>query len=489
MVEAHGTGTTLGDPIEAQALLATYGQGRRGGRPLWLGSVKSNIGHTQAAAGVAGRDQDGAGDAARAAAADAARRRAVAARRLVGGRGAAADRAGAVAAAASVPRRAGVSSFGISGTNAHVILEEPPLPEAEPPLAAEEPPLPATGSLAVGSLGAAGGELGVPALEGVPALGVVPWLVSGRSEVAVRAQAGRLRAYLQAHLELEPRDVAYSLATARAQHSRRAAVVAGDREGLLGGLAALAEGGSAGSVCEGRVAAGKTAFMFTGQGAQRPGMGAGLYEAFPGFRVAFDEVCVELDGRLGRSLREVVFAVEGSPEAVLLDGTEFTQAALFALEVALARQLQEWGVRPDLLIGHSIGEVVAAYLAGVFSLADACTLVAARGRLMGALPEGGAMLAVEASEEEVVQSLDGLASRVALAAVNGPRAVVLSGDEEAVEELGGVWRERGRRVKRLRVSHAFHSPRDGGDARGVRGGGGRACACAAADPGGLQPDR
>jgi acyl transferase domain-containing protein/acyl carrier protein len=456
-VEAHGTGTLLGDPIEAQALIATYGQERRDG-PARVGSIKSNIGHAIAASGVAG-----------------VIKMALALRHELLPQTLHVDEpsphvdwsAGKVRLltepepwpAGERPRRAGVSSFGISGTNAHVILEEAP----------RRFPAPLT------SRGDHDPD--------VPALGVLPWLVSGRSELALRAQAERLRTHLAAHPELQPLDVALSLATARAQHEWRAAIVAGDREGLLAGLSALSRGEPAGSVLEGRAATGRTAFMLSGQGAQHAGMGAELYKAFPSFRKALDEVCAELDRsretlasdlsrgtlasgakprfdrHLGRPLLEIVFAAEGSPEAALLDETELTQPALFAFEVALARLLEAWGVKSDLLLGHSVGELVAAHLAGVFSLADACTFVVARGCLMGELPEGGAMLAVEASEEEAAESLGGLKARLALAAVNGPRAVVFSGDAEAVQELSGVWRERGRKVTRLRVSHAFHSQR------------------------------
>ncbi len=428
-IEAHGTGTRLGDPIEAQALLATYGQ-ERADDPVRVGSIKSNIGHALAASGMAGVLKMTL----------ALRHGLLPATLHVDAPSPEVDwSAGAVRLLTEAepwlegerPRRAGISSFGISGTNAHVILEEAPRAAAEsstPDLAPQ-----------------------------APALEVLPWLVSARGEVALRAQAERLRTHLKAHPEIEPRDAARSLATTRAQHEWRAAIVAGDRDGLLAGLAALVSGEPAGSVVEGRVAVGKTAFVFTGQGAQHAGMGAELHEALPLFRSAFDEICAELDAHLGRSLQDVVWAAEGSPQAALLDETELTQAALFAFEVALARQLEAWGMKPDLLIGHSIGEVVAAHLAGVLSLADACTLVAARGRLMGALPAGGAMLAVQASEQEVARDLEGFASRLTIAAVNGPRAVVVSGEATAVEELADVWRERGRKITRLRVSHAFHS--------------------------------
>jgi len=415
-VEGHGTGTSLGDPIEAQALLATYGQERPHG-PLYLGSVKSNIGHTQAAAGIAGVIKMVQ-----------ALRHGILPRSLrcdepsphvdwsvgeiellsspVSWRGG--DRV----------RRAGISSFGISGTNAHVIVEE--APDAEEALGAvPEAPLP-----------------------------VIPLLVSARSDAALAAQAGRLREWLLDCGELEAIDVASSLATARAQMERRAVVTGADREELLAGLAALAAEEPAAGVVTGEVRAGKTAFLFTGQGAQWPGMGGALSAAFPVFADALDEVCTELDRHLDRPLKEVLL----SDDPALLGRTEFTQTGLFALEVALFRLFASWGVRPELMIGHSVGELVAAHVSGVFSLEDACTLVAARGRLMGALPEGGAMLAVEASEDE----LD-LGDGLSLAGVNGPRAVVLSGALTAIEAAETLWRDRGRKTSRLKVSHAFHS--------------------------------
>jgi polyene macrolide polyketide synthase len=320
------------------------------------------------------------------------------------------------------PRRAAVSSFGVSGTNAHLILEEAPSTEAPE----ERSELPA-----------------------------LPFPISAHSEHALRAQADRLHGWVAERHELEPVDVAFTLATTRARLERRAAIVGSDREELLEELAKLARG-EAGAV-EGAKSSGKTAVMFTGQGAQWAGMGAELYERYPRFAEALDAVCAEIDPKLERPLKELMFAEKGSGEAELLDRTEYTQAALFAIEVALYRLFEAWGLRPDYLIGHSIGELVAAHVVGMLSLADACALVAARGCLMGTLPEGGGMLAISATEDEVAESLKDYEGRLSLAAVNAPRAVVVSGELEALDQLEPVWKERGANTKRLRVSHAFHS--------------------------------
>ncbi|WP_405957178.1 type I polyketide synthase [Streptomyces phaeochromogenes] len=492
-VEGHGTGTKLGDPIEAGALLATYGQQRAPEQPpLWLGSVKSNLGHTQAAAGVAGVIK--MVQAMRHAELPATLHAETPSPHVdwASGRVELLTAARPWPSSPDRPRRAGVSAFGIGGTNAHVILEEAPavqevapavhevaLADREVASAVREAPLAppmdrrqpartakhaetaehAEPTEHVETVGAADTAGTTP----LPRLPRLPWLLSGADEHALRGQAQRLAAELTARpaalTPADSADIALSLAVSRSALTHRAAIAPG--EGELAGLRALAEGERAHGIAQGIADPGiRTAFLFTGQGAQRVGMGRELAEAFPAFATAFDEVCKALDGRLERPLRTVVFAQDGSPDAALLDRTDFTQAALFAFEVALFRLLESWGVRPDFLAGHSVGELAAAHVAGVLDLSDAAALVAARGRLMQALPEGGAMVALYAAEDEVGAVLTdlGLTDRVAIASVNGPRSVVISGVRDAVLAVADVFAERGQRTVRLRVSHAFHSP-------------------------------
>ncbi|MEU3984586.1 beta-ketoacyl synthase N-terminal-like domain-containing protein [Streptomyces sp. NPDC026672] len=441
-VEAHGTGTRLGDPIEATALLNTYGQDRPAERPLLLGSLKSNIGHTQAAAGVGGVIKMVQ-----------AMRHGLLPRTLH------VDRptplvdwdSGSVRLLTQQhdwpdtgqPRRAAVSAFGFGGTNAHVILEQAPVagdvPDGEP----------------------APASVSVPA----PAPAVLPWLLSAKSETALRGQARRLLAHLDDHPGHAPGhhlDLAHSLATTRTVFRHRAVVLVADHDGLVAGARALAAGEGAPGVARGEAGSGRTAWLFTGQGAQRPGMGRELYEAFPAYARAFDAVAAAFGPHLERPLAETLRTGQG------LDETVDAQPALFAVEVALFRLLESFGAAPDFVAGHSIGELAAAHVAGVLDLADAAALVAARGRLMQAARPGGAMIAVQADEDTVAALLDGYADRLAVAAVNGPRSVVLAGDTEAAEAVAERLRADGRRTTRLTVSHAFHSPHMDGVLDGFR---------------------
>jgi acyl transferase domain-containing protein/NADPH:quinone reductase-like Zn-dependent oxidoreductase/acyl carrier protein len=420
-VEAHGTGTALGDPIEAQALLATYGQNRPDDKPLWLGSLKSNIGHAQTAAGVGG-----------------AIKMIMALRHGLLPKTLHVDRpsshvdwlAGAVSLLTEPrpwpqtgrPARAAVSSFGISGTNAHVVLEQAPQPENP-----QSQPMPTS-------------------------LPTVPWVLSGKTAQALRAQAERLSEWAQSHSDLRPVDVGMSLTTTRRLFDHRAVVLGSDHDEFISGLRAVAAGRPSPNVIEATAQQGRTAFLFTGQGAQQPGMGHQLHTDFPVFATAFDEVCAGFDGLLPGPLGPVVFGGEG------LDDTAWAQPGLFAFEVALFELMRSWGVVPDFVGGHSIGELTAAHVAGMLSLSDACGLVAARGRLMQALSESGAMVAVQADEQTVTPLLAGQQARVGIAAVNGPASVVISGADDAVASVVEVMRARGIKTNRLNVSHAFHSP-------------------------------
>lgn len=424
-VEAHGTGTSLGDRIEAHALGMVFGRKRPGSGPLMIGSIKPNIGHLEGAAGIAGLIK------------------AV----LMVERGSLLPSGGFTEpnpaipftelglrvvdelqewpVVAGRPRRAGVSSFGFGGTNAHVIVEE------------------------AGSVGAdtVSGRADVGGSGG----GVMAWVISGKTASALAAQAGRLGRYVRARPALDVVDVGYSLVSTRSVFDHRAVVVGQTRDELLAGLAGVVAGRpEAGVVCGVGKPAGKTAFVFAGQGSQWLGMGSELYAAYPVFAEALDAVVDELDRHLRYPLRDVIWGHDQD----LLNTTEFAQPALFAVEVALYRLLMSWGVRPGLVLGHSVGELAAAHVAGALCLPDAAMLVAARGRLMQALPAGGAMFAVQAREDEVAPMLG---HDVSIAAVNGPASVVISGAHDAVSAIADRLRGQGRRVHRLAVSHAFHS--------------------------------
>lgn len=424
-VEAHGTGTSLGDRIEAHALGMVFGRKRPGSGPLMIGSIKPNIGHLEGAAGIAGLIK------------------AV----LMVERGSLLPSGGFTEpnpaipftelglrvvdelqewpVVAGRPRRAGVSSFGFGGTNAHVIVEE------------------------AGSVGAdtVSGRADVGGSGG----GVVAWVISGKTASALAAQAGRLGRYVRARPALDVVDVGYSLVSTRSVFDHRAVVVGQTRDELLAGLAGVVAGRpEAGVVCGVGKPAGKTAFVFAGQGSQWLGMGSERYAAYPVFAEALDAVVDELDRHLRYPLRDVIWGHDQD----LLNTTEFAQPALFAVEVALYRLLMSWGVRPGLVLGHSVGELAAAHVAGALCLPDAAMLVAARGRLMQALPAGGAMFAVQAREDEVAPMLG---HDVSIAAVNGPASVVISGAHDAVSAIADRLRGQGRRVHRLAVSHAFHS--------------------------------
>ncbi len=419
-VELHGTGTRLGDPIEASALNAVHGEGRPAGRPLLVGSVKTNIGHLEAAAGMAAfvktalsvhhglippslhlRTPNPAVDLTRLRVCQ------------------------DVTLWPESPegrRTAGVSSFGLGGTNCHVIVDR--VPEAVNP-AAEEPSSPP----------------------------VACWVLSGASEAALRGQASRLAGLLDVPAPPDPADVAFSLATTRAVLRHRAAVVGDAFEALRDGLHALATGEPREGVLRGAAGGGGTAFLFPGQGMQRAGMGRRLHETYPVFARAFDEAAEAMETPLGARLHALMWERED-----WLDELQYAQPALFALETALYRLLESWGLVPDVVLGHSQGEIAVAHVTGVLSLEEAAAFVVERGRLIASLPLGGAMTALQATEEEVQAVLAGVCGQVGVAAVNSPRSMVVSGEQEAVDEVSAHFARLGRRGRRLRISRAGHSP-------------------------------
>lgn len=431
IVEAHGTGTSLGDPIEANALINTYGRGRPQGQPLWLGSLKSNVGHLQAASGVAGLIK-----------------MVMALRHGVMPKTLHADlpsskiewSAGSVSLINEArpwperghPRRAAVSSFGFSGTNSHIILEQAPQ------------------SHTLRSVEA-------PQQEPANLPHILP--VSGASPHALKAQAGKVADFLRG---AEPENISAicaALATQKTHFDHRAACLGANPHELITALDALTRGEAAAGLIQGtRNPSGSCAFLFSGQGSQWAGMGRQLHSRLPIFARHLDRVACVMDMHLPHPLKQIMFAEAGSPQAALLDRTDYTQPALFAIEVALYRTLEELGIKPDFLCGHSIGEIAAAHVTGVFSLEDAAKFVRLRGRLMQDIQSAGAMLAIEAKEAEVMETLAGLDDRISMAAINAPNSIVISGDRKDILSLAEIWKARGARTTRLNVSHAFHSP-------------------------------
>ncbi|MBU8894069.1 type I polyketide synthase [Corallococcus sp. M34] len=427
-LEAHGTGTPLGDPIEVRAIDAVFGGDRPAQAPLLIGSVKTNIGHLEAAAGVAGvmklvlalqheelpahlhlrtPNPRIAWDASRVA---------VVTRRTPWPRGAR-------------RRLAGVSSFGLSGVNAHVILEEAPAPAPD-----------------------------LPAREAAPGPAVLT--LSARGDEALRELARRHAAWLTgAGQDVPLADVCFTAATGRAQLSHRLALTASSPESIPERLLAFAAGQPAPGVASGQVTAGRrprVAFLFTGQGSQHAGMARELYAHEPRFREVLDRCDTLLRPHLEHSLLSVLHAED--THAGRLDETALTQPALVAVGVALAELWRHWGVEPTMVLGHSVGELAAAHVAGVLSLEDTLRLAALRGRLMQALPQRGGMLAVRASEELLARAVAPFSREVSVAAVNGPTDGVLAGASEPLRALAESLQREGIECRPLKVSHAFHSP-------------------------------
>ncbi|WP_016699692.1 acyltransferase domain-containing protein, partial [Actinoalloteichus spitiensis] len=429
LVEAHGTGTRLGDPIEAEALLATYGQDRD--TPLWLGSVKSNLGHAQAAAGVAGLIK-----------VVQAMRHARMPRTLHVDRptGHVDWTTGAVQLlteardwTGDAPRRGAVSSFGVSGTNAHVILEQAPEQHEHPDPDREPEPAPAPRTAPT-----------------TPA--VVPLLVSARSEGALTDQADRL-AHLLADRDVDVTDVAHGLLTRRAALDRRAVVLGADRDELHAGLRALASSRPTSAVVTGVVDPdARTVFVFPGQGAQWPGMARDLLDESPAFAARIADCAAALRRHGDIDLDAALRTGAG------LDRVDVLQPALFAMMVALAAVWEDHGVRPDAVIGHSQGEIAAAYVAGALSLDDAARVVALRARALRELAGTGGMLSVGLSADAAADHLAPHAGRVTVAATNGPRATVLAGPPEDLDTLAATLHAAGVRARRIAVDYASHSP-------------------------------
>ncbi|KUJ41253.1 polyketide synthase [Streptomyces albus subsp. albus] len=436
VVEAHGTGTTLGDPIEAQALLATYGQDRPADQPLLLGSVKSNLGHTQGAAGIAGVMK-----------LVLAMRHGVVPESLhIAEPSPHIDwAAGSVALVREAtawpetdhPRRAGVSAFGFSGTNAHAVIEQAPAVAAPPGHQA-------------------GGEPEAAPEPAPQASGVLPWVLSGKGEAALRAQARKLLERLRADAGARPVDVGYSLAVTRSALERRAVVAGESRDALLTGLEALADGAMAPGVVQGSAVSGQVAFVFPGQGSQWVGMAVGLLDTSPVFAARIDECAAALEEFCDWSLADVLRGSEGAPS---LERVDVVQPVLFAVMVSLAELWRSLGVRADAVVGHSQGEIAAACVAGILSLNDAARVVALRSQAIGRVLAGkGGMVSVALQVAEVRERIAAWGEeRISVAAVNGPSSVVVSGEPRALNELIASCEADEVRARKVPVDYASHS--------------------------------
>ncbi|PZV05952.1 MAG: beta-ketoacyl synthase [Cyanobium sp.] len=430
-VEAHGTGTRQGDPVELQALGTVLGEGRPHDQPCRVGSVKSNLGHGETVAGITGLIK----------AALCVHHRQLPASLHCRNPNPDIDFSGLKLQVqtslepfpqADRPAVVGVSSFGFGGTNAHDVLGEPPEPAAASSRPRPPRPLP-----------------------------LQLLCLSAHSDVALRQKAGDLASLLRDQPGLPLVDLCATANQRRSQLSRRLVCLAPDHAALLLQLAGFAAGEEPQGISWGQAARrpGKLAFLFTGQGSQTLGMAEGLLRHHPVFRAAFEACTHLLDPLLPQPLARVLYPAAGLEEAAAsaLNQTRYTQPALFVVGYALAQLWQSWGVRPDLLMGHSVGEVVAAHLAGVFSLEDAIRLVVARGRLMQELPAGGGMLALLATADQLDRLLQ-QHPELTVAASNGPANTVLSGPLKALDRLELQAQAQGLAVHRLAVSHAFHSP-------------------------------
>ncbi|MFI1076204.1 type I polyketide synthase [Streptomyces puniciscabiei] len=421
LLEAHSTGTLVGDPVEVNAILDTYGRDRPAGRPLWIGSIKSNIGHTAMAAGVAGvikavlALQNGLLPQTLHAEQPSAR--------IDWSSGAVRVLTESVAwPPGPGPRRAAVSSFGVSGTNAHLIIEQAPRPAPVPRSSVDA--------------------------------GRLPWPVSARSDRALRAQALRLHTYVTERPGVRPDDMARALSATRTAFEHRAVLLGSRPAELRGALGALARGEDHAELVRGTAGpwGRRPVFVFPGQGAQWAGMGAELLAEDPEFTAVIDECAAALEGRVDWSLPDVLRG-----PAADLDSDAVVQPALFAVMVGIARLWQRSGVQPSAVLGHSQGEVAAAHIAGALGLPEALRIVLARTKAISRLRAEGAMVSVGLPAGDVEELLQEWAGRVSIAAVNGPDAVVVSGDAALLDTLRTGWEARGIQARRLPVGYASHS--------------------------------